>query len=71
MYKDVPKLTTWKSDTSDLRKSTVVSILFRLGRLDSEIDKFSKAFVSMTKRNLLTDISYLIHDWEKIPDARV
>ena len=67
-YDDIPKLATWKNDTSILRKSAPGSILTKL---DAEIDNYHKAFVAMTKRNLLTDIGYLIRDWEKIHYATV
>lgn len=67
-YADIPKLATWKNDTSVLRKSAGGSIL---NKLDSEIDNFHKAFAPMTKRNLLMDLGYLIRDWEKIHSGTV
>ena len=67
-YNDIPKLSAWKNDTSVLRKSASGSVLTKL---DTEIDNYHKAFVAMTKRNLLTDIGYRIRDWEKIHYARV
>ena len=42
-----------------------------MSKLDAEIENYHKAFVAMTKRNLLTDINYRIRDWEKIHYAKV
>jgi hypothetical protein len=67
-YDDIPKLATWKNDTSVLRQSASGSTLTKL---DAEIDNYHNAFAAMTKRNLLADISYLVRDWEKIHYARV
>ena len=67
-YNDIPKLVTCKNDTSVLRNSALGD---HFTKLDAEIDNYHKAFVAMTKHNLLTDIGYRIRDWEKIHYARV
>ena len=67
-YNDIPNLATWKNDTSILRKSAGGSIL---QKLDAEIENYHKAYAPMTKRNLLTDLGYIIRDWEKIHYATV
>jgi len=67
-YDDIPKLATWKNDTSVLRKSASGSLL---DKLDAEIDNYHRAYAPMTKRNLLTDISSCIRNWENIKGTTV
>src|ERR1700730_17762292 len=67
-YDDIPKLSTWKNDTSILRKSASGSVL---DKIDADIDNYHKAYAVMTKRNLLTDISLSIRKWEGIQGTTV
>jgi len=67
-YNDIPKLATWKNDTSVLRKSASGSVL---DKIDADIDNYHKAYAVMTKRNLLTDISHGIRKWENLQGTTV
>lgn len=67
-YEDIPKLATWKNDTSVLRKTAAGSVL---DKIDADIDNYHKAYADMTKRNLLTDISHGIRKWENLQGTTV
>jgi hypothetical protein len=67
-YDDIPKLTTWKTDTSVLRKSASGSVL---DKIDADIDNYHKAYQPMTKRTLLTDLGYSIRKWEGVHGTTV
>ncbi len=67
-YEDIPKLATWKNDTSVLRRSASGSTL---NKIDADIDNYWKSYSSMVKRNLLTDVNSNIRNWENINGTTV